>query len=781
MGVIRSVRLGPMHTARATALAVAILGAAVPAGAQQTVAGYTAKYDRLVQIAANEWAFVGNAQIQRGDTSLYADEIDFFEDEDRAVATGNVLLSQGANRIAADSADFDTKNSVGIFYRAYGIASVQPPRRQQPATPGAFTAPQLAGQETDVYFFGDVIEKIGPKKYRITNGGLSTCLQPTPRWNLIAKTIVVNINHYTELSQAVLNVKGVPMLYLPFLYYPTKEGDRATGILVPTYSSSSVLGTGLHNAFFWAIDRSQDLTVQHEWYSKMGQALGGDYRYNWGGGSIGDIQGYFKIPKNNNDPTNPFPPERSYNISGTANQMLPGRMRAQMSVSYFSSLATNQLFNTNIYDASSNQRYYTGNVVGAWRNYSFNGTFTHSEYFYTQTDSQIIGATPKIDITRSERPLFAGSQVYFGATGEFAHLDGEIKSADPNNDVNNGLTRLDFAPQVRYPFKKWPFFTVNSSILFHDTFYSRSYLQPVTANEPAAITDANLNRDYFTVQAQASGPVFSRIFDTPGNGYAEKFKHTIEPVFTASRTTLIPDDIRLRIVNNDSLDYMVGGTTNLMYGLNNTLYAKRKIGQTSQAVPILAVRISQTYYTNSVASQYDTSYTGATAVVPSNFSPILLDVHGDPNTATDVAVRAQFDNRTRNMDYLSVTGRYNWTTRLQTSANYIQTYNENPPPRTKGYSSLGMSVNAHTADNRYGGQYSLLYDALNSTMQQQQITGFYNAQCCGIAFAYYTRPLGFYGQTSNNTFFISITLAGLGTVSPLNGAMGGTGLTGFPR
>src|SRR4029077_7067542 len=148
------------------------------------------------------------------------------------------------------------------------------------------------GQDTVVIFFGEKIEKIGPKKYKITNGGFSTCQQPTPRWDLHADTVILNVDHYTFLKQAVLTVKGVPMLSLPILIYPTKKGDRATGFLIPTYGSSSLRGQSLHNAFFWAINRSQDATFLHDWYSKTGQGYGGEYRYNVGSGD-GNIRSYF--------------------------------------------------------------------------------------------------------------------------------------------------------------------------------------------------------------------------------------------------------------------------------------------------------------------------------------------------------------------------------------------------------------------------------------------------------------------------------------------------------
>jgi LPS-assembly protein len=756
-----------------------VLGLSSLASAQQTVNGYTFSQDRLTQIAEHEYALVGHAEIRRGDVSLYADEIDFFEDQDRALATGNVLLSQGPNRIGADTAEFDTKAGTGIFYHAYGIANVQPPRRNTPVAPGAFAPPpQPANQDTDVYFFGDIVEKIGPKKYKITNGGFTTCLQPTPRWNLTAKTIVVNINHYTMLQQMVLNVKGVPLLYLPFMYYPTKEDDRATGFLIPTYSSSSVLGSSIHNAFFWAIDRSQDLTVQHEWFSKMGQGLGGEYRYNMGGGNSGSLEAFVLSPKS--DAGTGIPTGNSFDIRGTADEMLPGNLRARANVNYFSDLQTHELFNNNLSVFSNNLREYYGNVVGAWRNYSLNANFDRREAFYSQSDSIVTGDTPRITVSRNERPLFPGSQIYFAGTGEFAHLSNETHQSEAL--FNNTVNRFDFSPTLRYPFKRWQFLTVNTSVAFHETFYTRSYETPYIAGGTVPnVVGRSLNRQYASVQAQVTGPVFSRIFDTPDSGYAEKFKHTIEPVFSIQRVTKIDDDVRLRIVSTDPSDYTVGGTTNVTYGINNRLLAKRRVGQSSQAVEILTLSVQQSYYTNSAASQYDVGYQATpSSVRPSNFSPIALNLHAAPTQQVYSDVRAQFDSRTRNLDLLSISGTYNWNTRVRTSTGWSRMYQEQPS-RTLISNSINMTTTAQTADNRFGGTYSLMYDFHNDPhMQQQSVSGFYNAQCCGLMLGYMTRPFYFSSLSgaSNHTFMFSVTLAGLGSVSPLTGVPG-AGFGGF--
>jgi len=69
-------------------------------------------------------------------TDLYADLVEFFEDENRAVATGNVVLSQGTNRIAAERAEFNTKTMLGTFFNASGIARCsRRSRRRVPASP----------------------------------------------------------------------------------------------------------------------------------------------------------------------------------------------------------------------------------------------------------------------------------------------------------------------------------------------------------------------------------------------------------------------------------------------------------------------------------------------------------------------------------------------------------------------------------------------------------------------------------------------------------------------
>jgi LPS-assembly protein len=600
-------------------------------------------------------------------------------------------------------------------------------------------------------------------------------VQPTPRWHLSASTIVLHVDHHTLLRNAIFRVKDVPLMYLPVFYYPTEEDDRSTGFLIPGYGTSNSRGHTISNEFFWAIDRSQDATLSHEWYSKLGQRVEGEYRYNFGAGS----EGVFRSSTLGQDevPATSTPASRSYEVRANAQQLLPLGLRARARVDYYSSFTTMQTFNTNVYDASRTSRTVGANVVGAWNSYSMNSTFDRSEYFTDATHSVLTGNAPRISISRNERPITRGSQLYFSVNGEYADFVRESRAGD--DVLDSSLGRVDFLPQVRFPFKRWQWFTVNSTASWRQTMYSRSYsedIDPVT--ERRRIVQDNLSRQYFTVGAQTVGPVFTRIWNTPDNGYAERFKHSIEPFFNVQRTSSI--DVFDRIVQTDGVDNIVGNATNLTYGLNNRLYAKRRIGQTSQAQEIVSLEIFQSYYSDARSAQYDANYnTGAgSGSAPSNYSPISLRMRTTPTPTFNTTFRAELDSTEYALRTLSVDGSYNWTNRLQSSAGWSRRFFiegvagfDNPEGLDH---SLNLAVNAHTQDNRIGTIYTMNLDVLRSRIYQQRVSGFYNTQCCGVAFEYQRYDYGGgYAYPVDKRFFMTFTLAGLGNFSPFTGPNSG--------
>ena len=313
-------------------------------------------------------------------------------------------------------------------------------------------------------------------------------------------------------------------------------------------------------------------------------------------------------------------------------------------------------------------------------------------------------------------------------------------------------------------------------------------VRPVSSD----VIDSGLNRTFYTFQAQIVGPVFNKVWDTPDSGYAEKFKHSIEPVMTVQRTSNI--DNFNEIVKLDGVDQYIGGTQ-LTYGINNRFYAKRKAapGGVAQSRDIFDIEISQSYYTNQNAAQYDTQYqTSLGQTAQTNFSPIAVNFRGLPTDTFNATLRAEIDEHYLQLRTISAQGTYMWTNRVQVTGGwskrgYIAGLQGFDDCRTAVEGCLPASLDhyfngsttAHTKDNRVGTTYSFNYDVLHSSLLQQRITGFYNAQCCGLAIEYQTYNYGA-GSTSlvpaDHRFFMSFTLAGLGNFSPFNGA-----LSGVPR
>ena len=124
--------------------------------------------------------------------------------------------------------------------------------------------------------------------------------------------------------------------------------------------------------------------------------------------------------------------------------------------------------------------------------------------------------------------------------------------------------------------------------------------------------DDSLIRDYTQLRTELVGPVFTKIWDTPGSGYSERMKHVIEPAFTLDYTTPINNYKRTPLLT-DTSDFVVGGTSRFTYGLTNRLMYRGKTvdGVRGQTREFVTVGLQQTYYSNPESSKYDTSYSSS--------------------------------------------------------------------------------------------------------------------------------------------------------------------------
>ncbi len=744
--------------------ALAGLVAAVrPAHAQGQPGGCSYKWEAnsqdAVTVNTTHTRLIKNVRIECNDVQLFADEAELFTDIDRVRASGNVVFVSGTNRIAAERMEFNTRTKTGTFYVASGIANMENRGIER----------SLFGtQEPDAYFWGETIEKLGPKTYRVTRGGFTTCVQPTPRWEMVATSVTLTLEKRAVLTNMVLKVKEVPVFYLPAMYYPINKEDRATGFLLPIYGASDIKGQTLNNAFFWAINRSHDATLYHSYYSKTGQGFGGDYRYIQGPGSSGNVQTSVlrehEAAYETNGVTTLVAGLNSYQVNGSVLQQLPASLRLSGNANYFSSLVSQQRNQTNLFAATNVQRTFGANVSGNWGANSVSGTVDRSEIFTTDTSSNVTGSLPRLHYSRAEKPI-AGLPIYFGASGEFVTLVRSVKTATATTD--SGLTRMDVFPTVRFPFTKLPFLTFNSSLGFRATRWSESLDgNRVRVPEP-------ISRRYFTMASTVTGPVLTRIWNTPRKNYAQKFKHVIEPFVTLSRTT--PIDNYANIVQLEGPDYVVGRVTSAAYGLNNRLYAKKE-----SAREILTVAITQSYYTDEKAAAVDRQYQSSDfsgTNKPTHFSPVAIQLHVAPTTATDATFRTEYDTQFNALRTLAANGALALGWVVENAGWSVNRHIPGFNAETSATHYLNSSTVVRKPGNAFATTYQFNYDMKKQDFLNQRFIAHYNSQCCGIAVEYqkfnYGSRARVVGVPKDHRFNIAFTLAGIGTFSDLFGAFGG--------
>lgn len=760
-------------------LAVVLTTALAAPAAAQIVPGWNTKQFTLERIDADrvrlmrEVEIEGEAGSPNEGQKFFADDLELNTRTGELSATGNVLFTTPDARIAADRVVFNTRTRLGTFSNASGSASLGERGEQDRSMFGTL--------EPDVYFYGETIEKIGADKYRITRGAFTTCVQPTPRWEIASANATINLHDYALLRNAVIRVKDVPVFYLPVMYYPIQDDDRATGFLLPTYGRSTYRGQSVSNAFFWAISRSQDATFMHDWFTSRGQGTGAEYRYIVSPQTQGDFGLYYLKEKETTTTvgggTFVDPARTSFRLNGNVTQGLPWGLRGRARLDYFSDIAAQQLYNNNLYQMTFSTRSIGGGVSGAWHGLSVSGSYQRSESFYNASDSFVNGQAPGLVASFTGRRL-GRLPLYASVNAEAAKVVYEQRSGTSVADF--GLGRMDLVPSLRAPLSSLPFLSVNASLGYRVTYFTES-LDPTTQRQ----IEQSVTRRYADMRAEVIGPVFTRVF-TPNNAFADRMKHVIEPAFTLQRITSI--DTQDQIPTTASYEYIVGGVTRLTYGLTNRVLVRRGGGSGAGAQAaagagaagapreFLSVGISQSYYSDEEASRYDNAYSYSIFARPaSNFSTVALVARAMPAQAVGMDFRMEYDPiaETRKLVGLGLNGVVRSRV-VEASAGWNkQNYQGGFGFQSNHY--IQQTTTVRLAGNKVGGTVQFNYDIGRSAMLNQRYIANYNAQCCGIAFEYqaFNYPgLGFAVAQDRRVNF-AFTLAGIGSFSNFFGTFGG--------
>ena len=101
-------------------------------------------------------------------------------------------------------------------------------------------------------------------------GTFTTCDHNPPHYYFISRRLKVYANDMVVCEPIVLVVRNLPILAVPFWFFPIKK-ERHSGFLIPKVGRSAVEGKYVQNvAYYWVINDYSDLTVGFNYLEKKG-------------------------------------------------------------------------------------------------------------------------------------------------------------------------------------------------------------------------------------------------------------------------------------------------------------------------------------------------------------------------------------------------------------------------------------------------------------------------------------------------------------------------------
>lgn len=662
----------------------------------------------------NYFVLDGYVDMSYKDFRLQADHAEYDTATKDLIATGNVVLDQTSQRIVCKRLELNLETKKGIAYDVFG-----------------YVPPQI-------FFWGTKLEKLGDDEYKLYKGVFTECSQIVPHWSLKTNVATMTINEYIRFNSFLLRAKKIPIFYSPFMMWPIKR-DRATGFLFPGFGPNTRKGFYVGGSFFWAMNRSMDSTYFIDHYALRGWGGGGEYRYAESETSEGTVRAYFA-----DDTT--F--GQQWILSGAVKQDLPYDFKLASIVDTFKSFAYIRDSAQNLPKASAQTKTVQAFLSRNWSYYSLNVLGNQSERGGSNNnESSFYYHIPELELQSRNQQLFS-TPLFWTLLTSFDYLGRGNRVLDET--FRNTFRRFDIFPTISYPITALSWLTFTPSFGYRFTDWTK---QIVRINNRPEVVDENLTRNFAVMTFDVRGPNFSKIFDTPGNGYSQKWKHAIEPQITFSN--IQDNEVRQNIIVVDTdVDSIVGAKL-VTFSLTNILYAKRPIKperdfetdeyqfynpkslepEADTAVEVISWQLEQTYNFNSESFDIER--------FPDlqRLSDLRSIVRFNPTTTYSVQFRTNYNFQESQVTQISLAASLKGGDTWYTTANY--TYS-NPLPdilqpgvsRQKAGNALQVYSGVGLWKNRLALSGNVGYDITAREMLGSGLGLTYTDDCFIVGFQY---------------------------------------------
>ena len=227
--------------------------------------------DSLIYDRENKTATaIGNVRLEHQGYILLADNVILSQASNDVEASGNVqITSPDGTVLMSDHAQLSQNLKQGFIENIRLILS-----------DGSRMAAESAR----------LLENNRSELNRVTFTPCHICAESNkgPVWQLRAVKVVHDKNKKRIFyNNAILEILGVPVLYLPYISHPDPSlVTRASGFLVPQIDGKKELGASIAIPYYHVINENSDLTLTPTFYTRERPLLDLEYRQKFASGQI---------------------------------------------------------------------------------------------------------------------------------------------------------------------------------------------------------------------------------------------------------------------------------------------------------------------------------------------------------------------------------------------------------------------------------------------------------------------------------------------------------------
>jgi LPS-assembly protein len=714
------------------------------------------------------------AEIESSEMLFRADEIDFDQDTGDVRATGHVYFHDFARNMKmwAGHITYNTDDKTGRFYDVIGETQ-----------PHIIAKPGMLTTNNPFHFEGEWAERLGTK-YVVHDGFVTNCKIPMPWWRLRGKTFDIVPGERVIAHNSTFIVRKMPLFFTPFFYHSLEKEPRKSGLLLPLIGHSSRRGWMVHAGYFWAINRSNDVTYRGQYYTTRGLVHHVDYRGKPRAGTDYDVILYGV--QDRGAPNSGTPPQKfsGINLLAVGQSNLGKGWTARANISYISSFRFRQEWSESYSDIIGSEIHSVGFANRNWSTFTLNAIFARLQNFQSSeipitdpgetsphyvANAVTIRKLPEVEFGSRNRQIWNHLPLYvsFDSSAGLLYRSEPVFNKDNTLLVENFQTgqfmnRSSISPRVTGAFH-WAGIHIVPSFGIQETYYGEAQ---AAYQDRYRVVGTNIVRSARDFSVNVMLPSLARVFDKK-TVFGDKLKHVIEPRATYRYVTGIGDNYT-RFIRFDEND-LTANTNEVLLSVANRIYARRG----NSVEEILSWEVFQKRY-------FDTTFGGALVpgqrnvigpsadltayaflVGPRSTSPVASVMRVMPVSGLALRWQTDYDPRFRAITDSSFAMDYRFKSKYFVSAGHDMVHTD--PAVTAAANQFRVRGGFGDPNHRgFNAASEAIYDVKQGAIQYTTSQVTYNTNCCGLSVQFHRYNIGS-SLGARNDFRIAFQVANIST------------------